>query len=463
MELSYLNLTQALSLATIVRGPSPTLVYALLEIVAGVSPGPRPPIALGLVIDLSESMLIPHLTEAQFKELAQRGHTREVVADGLSVWEFQNVPPDLVKDAPRSIDFVQTALRAVVEQLDPGDRFALVGFASQAQVLVPASPGDDVGKTLHDRPKDRILCTLDRLAQGDLGDETLMAPGLNLGLGEVRRAKSAEHVPRLLVITDGFARDAAACWQVAQQAHELRVPISTLGVGAEFNEDLLIDLAERSGGNAHLAWDPADIPYLVARELRGVQSVTARNVELKLRLTSGIELRRVYRVRPAISDLGLPDLADRSCSIPLGDFERDAGLAVLLELLAPPRPSGTYRLAQVVLAYDVPGQAVGEKERADVVVEYVEGPGGPLNPMVMNVVERVHAHRLQTVALAEALAGNVAGATVKLRAAATRLLDLGRPDLAAAALQEADNLERQGQMSAMGTKKLRYETRRLDV
>jgi Ca-activated chloride channel family protein len=68
----------------------------------------------------------------------------------------------------------------------------------------------------------------------------------------------------------------------------------------------------------------------------------------------------------------------------------------------------------------------------------------------------------KVVALAEAQAGNVAGATVKLRAAATRLLDLGQPDLAAAALQEADNLERQGQMSSVGTKQLRYETRRLD-
>jgi len=399
-------------------------------------------------------MLIPHLTEAQFKELARRGHAREVVADGVSVWEFQNVPPDLVKDAPRSIDFVQTALRAVVEQLAPGDRFALVGFAAQARVLVPVSPGQD---------KVRILQALDQLDQATLGDETLMASGLDLALSQVRRAASREHVPRLLAITDGFVRDAAACWQAARQARELRIPISTLGVGAEFNEDLLIDLAEGSGGHAHLAWDPADIPYLVARELRGVQSVAARNVELKLRLTPGVELRRVYRVRPAISDLGVPELADRSCSIPLCDFERDAGLAVLLELIAPPRQPGTYRLAQAVLAYDVPGQAVGEKERADIVVQYAEGPGGALNPAVMNVVERVHAHKLQTIALAEAQAGNVTGATVKLRAAATRLLDLGQTDLAAAAEQEADNLERKGQMSAAGTKKLRYETRRLDT
>ena len=57
--------------------------------------------------------------------------------------------------------------------------------------------------------------------------------------------------------------------------------------------------------------------------------------------------------------------------------------------------------------------------------------------------------------------GNIVGATQKLRAAATRLLDLGEIELAQAAQQEADNLEQSGQMSAGGTKKLRYQTRKL--
>jgi len=37
----------------------------------------------------------------------------------------------------------------------------------------------------------------------------------------------------------------------------------------------------------------------------------------------------------------------------------------------------------------------------------------------------------------------------------------GEQDLAEAALAEAKNLEKSGQMSAYGTKKLRYETRKL--
>jgi Ca-activated chloride channel family protein len=68
---------------------------------------------------------------------------------------------------------------------------------------------------------------------------------------------------------------------------------------------------------------------------------------------------------------------------------------------------------------------------------------------------------LQTRALDDAAAGNIQGATTKLRSAATRLLDMGETDLAQAAEQEAQKLEQSGQVSAEGAKKLHYATRRL--
>ena len=79
----------------------------------------------------------------------------------------------------------------------------------------------------------------------------------------------------------------------------------------------------------------------------------------------------------------------------------------------------------------------------------------------MNTVEKVTAFKLQTRALSEAEAGNVAGATQKLRAAATRLLDMGEVELAESMQQSADTLEQGGQISAADQKHLKYATRRL--
>ena len=83
------------------------------------------------------------------------------------------------------------------------------------------------------------------------------------------------------------------------------------------------------------------------------------------------------------------------------------------------------RIAQAELSYDVAAQdLVGEKAKIDVVVDLTSDPAqaAQINPYVMNIVEKVTAHKLQTRALDEAAAGNIAGATQKLRAAATRLL-----------------------------------------
>jgi len=106
---------------------------------------------------------------------------------------------------------------------------------------------------------------------------------------------------------------------------------------------------------------------------------------------------------------------------------------------------------------------VGSSTRSDIVITYTSDTeeSQRYDASIMNLAEKVMAFKLQTRALEEARMGDVAGATRKLRAAATRLLELGETDLAEAAQREADNLEKSGQMSASGTKKLRYQTRKL--
>jgi len=150
--------------------------------------------------------------------------------------------------------------------------------------------------------------------------------------------------------------------------------------------------------------------------------------------------------------------------VTLGELENGQSRSLLVELLISPRPAGSYRIAQAELGYDVPGlKLVGEKIKTDIMLDFSADAllAKRYDADVMNIVEKVTAFKLQTRALEEAKMGNVAGASQKLRAAATRLLEMGEDELAQSALEEAENLEKSGQMSARGTKKLRYETRKL--
>jgi len=84
-----------------------------------------------------------------------------------------------------------------------------------------------------------------------------------------------------------------------------------------------------------------------------------------------------------------------------------------------------------------------------------------VNAEVMNLVEKVSAFKLQTRALTEVEAGNIAAATQKLHAAATVFLNLGEDDLAETAEKEILGLKKTGSLSSVGTKKLEYGTRKL--
>jgi Ca-activated chloride channel family protein len=130
----------------------------------------------------------------------------------------------------------------------------------------------------------------------------------------------------------------------------------------------------------------------------------------------------------------------------------------------PPRPTGTYRLAQVTLhARPVSGGARQHVAQADLLARYSERPSEAkqTDPHLMSAVRKVSAFKLQSQAMEEAGRGNIAGATRRLRAAGERLIEMGQDDLGQTMLDEAEHMEESGAMSSEGTKRLRYGTRKL--
>ncbi|MCB0022570.1 MAG: VWA domain-containing protein [Caldilinea sp.] len=451
-------LSTTLNTALLPGDHAPRLLYVLLEITPNTqAPLRRTPVNLALVVDASESMLIPSLDDELVEELDRRGLLVETIADGVPVFRVLDMPDDLAARAEPicTMDFVQQALRLLVERLGADDRVALVAFAASAKTLVSNRSGAD---------RRKMLDVLETLVDGRLGDDTLLTAGLQAALSEAQRGQGDDRQTRLLLLTDGFVADEERAKGVAAQVASSGFPLSTVGLGMTFNEGFLIDLAEMSGGNAHLVFRPAEIPGIFAAELESAQRIVARAVDMRIGLTPGVEIRRVHRIHPVISELPLSGLQDRSLTLSLGALEREQPLAVLVELLCPPRPPGAYRLAQVVVTGDAPGSPpVRTMQRTDILVQ-VAPPGQPLpvpDVRVMKLVETVNTFKLQTRALADAAAGDIAGATRKLQTAATRLLADGEFELAAAVQSEITNLEQQGELSAAGAKKLRYDTRKL--
>ena len=348
---------------------------------------------------------------------------------------------------------LKEAVKLVLDLMQPQDYGSLVIFDDKADVISPSQPVTNKAhlKSLVDGIRD--------------GGGTEMSKGMKLGLAEVQKAIDPMRVSRILLLTDGQTfGDEDKCQQLGADAGRLGVPITALGLGDDWNEELLDAIAEASGGVSDWIDVPHKIEQYFQSALQSMQATVVNNAQLILRLVRGVTPRQVWRVIPLISQLSPIALSDRDVQVHLGDLEKEQGQSVLVELLLPPRSAGSYRIAQAEVGYDVPAAGVvGEKVRSDILLTFTDDPSlaQQYDPRVMNLVEKVTAFKLQTRALDEAKAGNIAGATQKLRAAATRLLEMGEAELAAAAEEEARRLEQGQEMSAAGTKKLRYETRKL--
>jgi Ca-activated chloride channel homolog len=435
---------------------------------------------------VSESMRVRLVTQQQFAELARNGVAQEVLTDGIPTYQLNSVPGEWVVRLPRRIDSVIQALQVAGEYLRANDRFSLVAFAGRAQYLIPSALGRERAWLY------RISGDLETL---NLGEGTEMASGMALALEQLNPANLSPNqaeqamAARMILLTDGHTRNVSDCYTYARQAAQTGVKITTMGIGVEFNEDLLIPLADITGGSAYYIEKPAQLAEVFRKELGSALHVHFADVEIKLRLAGGVELRRVYRVLP---EMGLFDRGpemDNSYSLLIGDFDPDTPVGLLAELVIPPARPGTYRIAQTMLAWDGAGEAGGagnssgadntggaghkkstlrQNVRQDVTLERVQEASLQPDERVMSFVEKAGAFRMGTQALEAAQAASRSpemqqktAATVRLRQAATRLLDMGESGLAGTMFEQAEMLEQNGSLDPDAMKKMRYATRRL--
>jgi Ca-activated chloride channel family protein len=338
---------------------------------------------------------------------------------------------------------VKDAVKLVIERLEPNDIVSVVIFDDNVRVIVPAQPATD---------KQGLASMVEGIRDGG---GTSMSLGMSVGLTELRKYASPQMVNRMILLTDGVTYgDADRCRRIADDAGAAGVGIYPLGIGADWDEDLLDNIGQRSSGMpAEFIRRPEDALGLFQRQLQSAASVAVKNAQITLRLPAGVAPKKMTKVLPLIAEQPQDALSDREAVVTVGDLERDTPQAVLFELLVDPKPAGTFRVAQAELTYEIPGQGI-EKVRSDAIVTFTTETIGPdeVNPVVLNYVEKANAHRLVTRVLDEyKKTGKV---TTKLHPNVTRILDPGTQRL-------LDQAAAGGTLSAEDVKDIGNKTRKL--
>ncbi|AWV89698.1 vWA domain-containing protein [Bradymonas sediminis] len=271
-------------------------VYAAIDIAAQqIDGGERPPLNISLVIDRSGSM---------------RGSKMENA---------------------------KSAAIALIDKLRPQDRISIVSYATDVEVTMPSTMarGTDIG-AMQRQIRDM------RAAGG-----TNIAGGYTYGVEEVKKFMRDDTINRVILVSDGEATigntNPDVFRKMAQTYRAQGVSLSTIGVGLDYNEDLMAGMADEGAGNYYFVDAPSSAVAIFERELDSLAKTVAKNTAVLLSFGDGVILEDVYGF--AHQNVG------SKVAISLAEFQSGENKNILLKLRVDPSKGGVFPLMNATLSY----------------------------------------------------------------------------------------------------------------
>lgn len=345
----------------------------------------------------------------------------------------------------------QRAVRLISQHLGPRDRLGIVTFSDRAQVILPAGP--------YMQPE-VVASAMNSIRTGG---GTEISSGLEAGLREALRGHSPNVISHIILLTDGQTYgDEERCLELAGQAARHRIGLTLFGLGADWNDRLLDEMARRAGGEAFHIAEPADAVEAFKKRLDVLRRTAANETRLAFALQPGVELLAVHQVMPSLQRLS----TNSNGHIPVGQLLKGVPARLLLEFaVTPERDRRVLLVAQLSAATTllsrnttVTQTRLLVSQARDITVDDLEFPES-----IVDAAERVAALRLQQHTWEAVEKGNRVTAEIQLAYLATRFLEIGEPGLAAITKRELAFLRKTGALSSEGSKRIKYGTRQLSL
>ena len=215
------------------------------------------------------------------------------------------------------LEKTKQAAMQLVDRLAPNDVLSLITFNNQAQVLVSAQKVSD-----KDSLKEKI--------QGiKAGGGTALHAGVKMGAEQLSEYLSSKRINRVILLSDGLANVGPSTprqlRQLGGELAERGIAVTTIGVGDDYNEDLMAALAESSDANYSYVKDTEKLPEIFAKELGEMLAVAARDVRIEIICPAG--------VRP-LGFIGRPEkFSSQKASVSLSQFTAGQNRYLLLRCL----------------------------------------------------------------------------------------------------------------------------------
>lgn len=252
---------------------------------AGLAPTTFRSAGLSGSVELSQRALTAGQEGSLFAEV-------NLIADDAAPGSTSPVAVSLVLDTSGSmrgekIEQARMAVREMVAQLGDEDLFSLVTYESEARVRVALSPVRELRHSIASHVNAIVA-----------GGGTIIPPALELGAASLRVAPSG-YVRRVVLVSDGQDGSGQNTTQVRselQRHAQQGVAFSAMGLGVDYNEAFLTNVADAGSGNYAFVGGARDLPPFLARELQSVRSTAFDNVIAELTLPASWRVHRAFGV-----------------------------------------------------------------------------------------------------------------------------------------------------------------------
>jgi Ca-activated chloride channel homolog len=250
-----------------------------------------------------------------------------------------NVAIVLDKSGSMSGDKIEKAKEAAITaigRLNSNDIVSVVTYDSTVTVVIPATKVSD---------KNSIIRKIQAIQPGG---STALFGGVSKGAQEVRKFIDMERVNRIILLSDGLANvgpsSPSEMGSLGASLAKEEISVTTIGVGLDYNEDLMTKLAYQSDGNHYFAKRAAELAGIFDNEFGQVLSVVAQEIQLEIKCARGTRPVRLLGRNGYISG--------RTATVSLSNLYSEHEKFALLEVeIEPEEADSTRTLATVNASY----------------------------------------------------------------------------------------------------------------
>ena len=183
------------------------------------------------------------------------------------------------------MEYARSAAVEVVNRLSASDTIAVVAYDDSPTVLAPAQKAKN---------KEALRQKLRSLMPA--GSTNIYA-ALEVAQTQVKKNLDPQAINEVILLSDGQVTagisDLGAFGRLVAGMFDEGIQTTTIGMGLEYDEELMMAVAREGKGNYHFVRDAASINDILQDELQDLTHVVAKALRLRILLTDDVKVLRV--------------------------------------------------------------------------------------------------------------------------------------------------------------------------